>query len=338
LQQLISAKTSKPSSELVDVNSIPLYKLGAVAKLLREMAADFGATDKLAVDIGQPITETPMPALSMIFAPFRFIAGEVFLWEERDFWLYVCVVVFLFLTYIASPHLWFAPLSIAFPLLGPKSRAGRYLRKLQEDLRVTQGKTVEKKGGLDPNEVSEGIVSINWPMLVYIGGTHIMALWALIVLVVFGGVCPILGNGIGMKTATCVFAVILYIMSGLGITAGVHRLWAHRSYKAALPLRALLMVFNSIANQGTIVHWVRDHRTHHLYSDTIADPHDANRGFWFSHVGWLITKKRVEVYAAGKEVNMNDIYQDPVPMFQKKMDPFWNLLWCFALPAFVPLA
>merc|ERR1719225_824305 len=80
-------------------------------------------------------------------------------------------------------------------------------------------------------------------------------------------------------------------MSGLGITAGVHRLWAHRSYKAALPLRALLMVFNSMANQGTIVHWARDHRTHHLYSDTIADPHDANRGFFFSHVGWLITKK-----------------------------------------------
>lgn len=36
-------------------------------------------------------------------------------------------------------------------------------------------------------------------------------------------------------------------MSGLGITAGAHRLWAHRSYKAKLPLRVILMIFNTIA-------------------------------------------------------------------------------------------
>jgi len=140
-----------------------------------------------------------------------------------------------------------------------------------------------------------------------------------------------------MMKETFAFAVVLYILSGLGITAGVHRLWAHRSYKASLPLRFVLMIFNSMANQGTIVHWARDHRTHHLYSDTAADPHDANLGFWFSHVGWLITKKRPEVIAAGKEVNMSDIYADPAPMLQKKMDPFWNLLWCFGFPSFMAL-
>jgi len=36
-------------------------------------------------------------------------------------------------------------------------------------------------------------------------------------------------------------------MSGLGITAGAHRLWAHRSYKGKLPLRIILMIFNTIA-------------------------------------------------------------------------------------------
>jgi len=337
LQQLLSIKKSTSMSEFLDVDRIPLYKLGSVAKLLNTLAADFGATDKLTVHIEQAATVESMSPLSVLFAPFRFVAGEVFLWEERDCWLYMALVMYLALVYIGSYHLWFAPLCIAFPLLGPKSRAGRYLRALQEDLRLEQGKMVEKKGGMVPKETSELEVSINWPMLIYVTGTHVAALWGLVVLVFFKGICPLLGNGKAMKRETCAFAVVMYVMSGLGITAGVHRLWSHRSYKAALPVRMLLMIFNSMANQGTIVHWARDHRTHHLYSDTIADPHDANRGFWFSHVGWLITKKRREVYEAGKEVNMNDIYADPVPMLQKSMDPFWNLAWCFAFPSFMSL-
>ena len=88
------------------------------------------------------------------------------------------------------------------------------------------------------------------------------------------------------------------------------------------------MVFNSIANQGTIFHWARDHRLHHKYSDTAADPHDANRGFWFSHVGWLLVKKKKAVIAAGKTINVSDLLSDPVVMFQKRADPFWNLMWC----------
>lgn len=104
-----------------------------------------------------------------------------------------------------------------------------------------------------------------------------------------------------------------------------------------MPLKMLLMVFNSIANQGCIFHWARDHRVHHLYSDTSADPHDSRRGFWFSHVGWLLVKKHPAVVEAGKKLNINDLLSDPVVMLQKRMDPFWNLMWCFAFPAFMSL-
>lgn len=41
----------------------------------------------------------------------------------------------------------------------------------------------------------------------------------------------------------------LYAFGGLGITAGAHRLWTHRSYKANLTLRLLLTVMNTIAWQ-----------------------------------------------------------------------------------------
>src|SRR2546427_349928 len=64
--------------------------------------------------------------------------------------------------------------------------------------------------------------------------------------------------------------------SGMGITAGAHRLWCHRSYKANLPLRILLMIMNTMALQNDIYEWSRDHRVHHKFSETDADPHNSN--------------------------------------------------------------
>lgn len=49
----------------------------------------------------------------------------------------------------------------------------------------------------------------------------------------------------------------LYTVSGLGITAGAHRLWAHRAYKAKWPLRLILMIFNTVAFQDAAIHWVK---------------------------------------------------------------------------------
>lgn len=72
-------------------------------------------------------------------------------------------------------------------------------------------------------------------------------------------------------------AMFLYTLSGLGITAGAHRLWAHRSYKARFPLRVILALFNTLAFQDCAMHWARDHRVHHKYSETDADPHNATR-------------------------------------------------------------
>lgn len=114
---------------------------------------------------------------------------------------------------------------------------------------------------------------------------------------------------------------------------GVHRLWSHRSYSAAFPVRFFLMLCNSIANQGSIYHWARDHRVHHKYSETHADPHNAMRGFFFAHMGWLYVKKHPEVIRAGKELDFSDLHEDPVVMFQKKLDPFFTLYMCFVFPA-----
>jgi stearoyl-CoA desaturase (delta-9 desaturase) len=111
---------------------------------------------------------------------------------------------------------------------------------------------------------------------------------------------------------------ILCDVAGIGVTAGAHRLWAHRTYKAKLPLRILLAIGQTIALQNDIHEWVRDHRVHHKFTDTDADPHNSTRGFFFSHMGWLMVKKHKDVFIKGKTVDMSDVESDPVVRFQQK--------------------
>merc|ERR1711871_601660 len=117
---------------------------------------------------------------------------------------------------------------------------------------------------------------------------------------------------------TLLWALILWPITGMGITAGVHRLWSHRSYKATFPLRVFLMLLNTIANQGSIWHWARDHRVHHKHSETDADPHNATRGFFYAHMGWLLVKKHPSVIEEGKKLSFDDLAEDSTVMFQKK--------------------
>jgi stearoyl-CoA desaturase (delta-9 desaturase) len=123
---------------------------------------------------------------------------------------------------------------------------------------------------------------------------------------------------------------------GFGVTAGAHRLWSHKSYKATVPLRLILLMCYAMAGQNRLYEWVRDHRVHHKFSETDADPHNANRGFFFAHVGWLMMRKHPEVLRKGKQVDCSDLFEDPLVMAFEKY--FWpiKLFFCFILPIMVP--
>ncbi|XP_076766435.1 acyl-CoA Delta-9 desaturase [Xylocopa sonorina] len=135
---------------------------------------------------------------------------------------------------------------------------------------------------------------------------------------------------------TFLFQVSLGIVAGMGITAGAHRLWAHRSYKAKWPLRALLMVLQTVAFQNHIYEWVRDHRVHHKFTDTDADPHNAKRGFFFSHMGWLLIRKHPDVIKKGATVDMSDLDHDPIVNFQRRTYIILMPLLAFVLPTWIP--
>jgi len=90
-----------------------------------------------------------------------------------------------------------------------------------------------------------------------------------------------------------------------------------------------------MANQGSIYHWVRDHRVHHKYSEKEADPHNANLGFFYSHMGWLMVNKHPETIKEGKSVNMDDIHKDSIVMWQKTVHPWFDIFMCFVFPGLV---
>ncbi|CAG9865355.1 unnamed protein product [Phyllotreta striolata] len=135
---------------------------------------------------------------------------------------------------------------------------------------------------------------------------------------------------------TLLFNVLFASFCAFGVTAGAHRLWAHRTYKAKLPFRIVLMIWHTAALQNDIHEWCRDHRVHHKFTDTDADPHNASRGFFFSHIGWLMLKKHKDVIAKGKTIDMSDLEADPVVMWQKKYYVGLVTVLTFLLPAHVP--
>lgn len=138
------------------------------------------------------------------------------------------------------------------------------------------------------------------------------------------------------KWKTLAFSVVLYFMAALGITMGAHRLWSHRSFKATLPLRVILGVFQTIAFQNDIYEWARDHRVHHKYSETDADPHNARRGFFFSHMGWLMYRKHPSVIEKGRRLDLSDLDQDIVVTLQRKYYLPLVVAMCFVLPTVIP--
>jgi stearoyl-CoA desaturase (Delta-9 desaturase) len=98
-----------------------------------------------------------------------------------------------------------------------------------------------------------------------------------------------------------VVMVALYVLTGLGITVGYHRLLTHRSFQTARPVQYLFAILGSMSVQGPVLHWVADHRKHHAHTDVDGDPHSphlagrgligAIKGLWHAHVGWLFTLK-----------------------------------------------
>ncbi|MBD2022636.1 acyl-CoA desaturase [Leptolyngbya sp. FACHB-36] len=116
-------------------------------------------------------------------------------------------------------------------------------------------------------------------------------------------------------SAVGVMLFLHWVTGGLGITLGFHRLITHRSFQVPKLLEYFFAFCGTLSMQGGPIDWVGMHRIHHLHSDTEPDPHDSNKGFWWSHVGWMLHELPAQSQVARFT---RDIGDDPVYQFLQK--------------------
>ena len=128
-----------------------------------------------------------------------------------------------------------------------------------------------------------------------------------------------------------VFLVLSWVTLGLGVTLGYHRLLTHRSFKTAKGLEYSLSLCGALAAQGGPMKWVATHRVHHAFSDRPQDPHSPTRGFWWAHIGWLLTYDELLDHPTDHWRYVPDIANDRVHRFISQKNIILQFLLGFLL-------
>lgn len=161
---------------------------------------------------------------------------------------------------------------------------------------------------------------VNWTNMLLFSLTPLFAL----ILV------PLYGYFFGYDLYEWALFALFMVFCGMSITAGYHRLWSHKTYKAHPILRFVFALGGACALQNNVLTWASDHRRHHRYVDNNdRDPYSAGRGFWFSHIGWILRR-----YESGTKdlSNVKDLERDPIVMWQFKHYLSLVLLMNIGLP------
>ncbi|MFT6835298.1 MAG: stearoyl-CoA desaturase (delta-9 desaturase) [Francisellaceae bacterium] len=123
------------------------------------------------------------------------------------------------------------------------------------------------------------------------------------------------------------------IGTGVAITAGYHRLWSHKAYKANFIVRLVLLFFGTASLQNSVIKWASDHRKHHRFvDDKEKDPYAFTRGFFFAHFGWLLRYAKPDVE---RIENVDDLKKDKLLVFQHKYYTPLAVFTCFIVPMLV---
>jgi stearoyl-CoA desaturase (Delta-9 desaturase) len=129
-------------------------------------------------------------------------------------------------------------------------------------------------------------------------------------------VVPWYGFRYGYHAGAWVWFTLLLGANGMAITCGYHRLFAHATYEAHPVLKVAYLLFGAMALQNSALIWSAGHRVHHRHiDDTALDPYCARRGFWFSHIGWMLRH-----YPSGEPDfrTVRDLERDPLLRYQHR--------------------
>src|SRR5436305_9283011 len=144
---------------------------------------------------------------------------------------------------------------------------------------------------------------INWLNIIFLLGTLLAAListpWYL------------MKYGLGWPEALTFLVIWLFV--GLSVTAGYHRLFSHKTYQAAWPVRLFFLVFGAGALENSVLNWAADHHVHHSHTDDERDPYNIQKGFWWAHMGWIFFQNE-----APSATVVRDLAEDPLVVWQDR--------------------
>jgi stearoyl-CoA desaturase (delta-9 desaturase) len=139
---------------------------------------------------------------------------------------------------------------------------------------------------------------------------------------------PLLGFFTGVTAEALVLGVVLYLGRMFAITAGYHRYFAHRAFRLGRVPQLVLAFAGTTAAQKGPLWWASNHRDHHRYADTARDPHSPQHGFWWSHVGWVVSPLHKDVDRA----QIADFARYPELRFLDRHD--WIGPWVLGVASF----
>ena len=169
-------------------------------------------------------------------------------------------------------------------------------------------------------------VKINWLNSIFLFATPIFALVGIILHWIYF-------SPPGLLELIVFFG--LYFACGLSITVGYHRLFSHRSHNAKWPLVLFYSIFGAGSFQNSIIEWCSDHRRHHKMTDSEDDPYSASRGFWYSHIGWILME---EENFTNDFSNVKDLQESKIIMWQHRNVFIIGAFSGLILPAIIGLA
>ncbi len=167
--------------------------------------------------------------------------------------------------------------------------------------------------------ISNTLKTINWRNFIFFVGFFLVS--------VIGVPIYIYNNGLS-GTEVALFWVWA-VGSGMGITVGYHRLFAHRTFKSHPFLIFLALFFGAAAFEESALQWASQHRDHHKYVDTDKDPYNIMQGFWYAHIGWILFRN----HAINFE-NVKDLKRNKLIIHQDK----YYVLWAVVAGVLAPLA
>ncbi|MEM8882479.1 MAG: fatty acid desaturase [Planctomycetota bacterium] len=145
---------------------------------------------------------------------------------------------------------------------------------------------------------------LNWLNTSFLAFSHLLALSAILYMVFVHFSWWSLG-----------LALFWGVCCGLAVTGGYHRLFAHPTYRAAWPVKLFYLLFGAASVQNSALKWSADHREHHAETDHESDPYNAQKGFWWSHIGWVLYESNEHDLGMSR---VKDLLADKMVVFQDR--------------------